>query len=133
MTTVELLERELTSRIIGGFYDTYNHFGGELPEAIYTRALEIELAARGLQVAREAAIEVSYKGEFVGVLRADLIVESRVIVEVKAMRKVAPEDEQQLLNYMRAARIPVGLLLHYGPRPAFRRLVNFRFAPPVPA
>jgi GxxExxY protein len=124
--TGPLLEQDLTSRIIGGFYDVYNYFGGELPEQVYTRALEVELAARGLLVAREAAIEVRYKGERVGELRADLIVESKVILEVKAGRRVVMEDERQLLNYMRAAGIQVGLLLHFGPRPGFRRLVSSR-------
>ncbi|HEY0996323.1 MAG TPA: GxxExxY protein [Gemmatimonadaceae bacterium] len=82
--TGPLLEQDLTSRIIGGFYDVYNYFGGELPEQVYTRALEVELAARGLLVAREAPIEVRYKGERVGELRADLIVESKVILEVSS-------------------------------------------------
>lgn len=126
-----LLEQELTSRIIGGFFDVYNYFGGELPEKVYTRSLEIELAARGLLVAREAPIEVRYKGETVGELRADLIVESKVILEVKSSRRLVLEDEQQLLNYLRTAGVQVGLLLHFGPRPSFRRLVSSRIRPPV--
>lgn len=125
----ELLERELCSRILGAFYDVYNYFGYGLPEVIYSRALELELTARGLLVAREAAIEVKYKGEPVGDFRADLIVDSRVILELKAIPRLGTEDEFQLLNYLRASGIQVGLLLHFGPRADFRRLIATRPAP----
>ena len=102
-------------------------FTGELGfgflEGIYTSALAVELGHRGLAVVREAPIEVFYRGVLVGRYRLDMTVEDRVLVEAKATKTVSQADERQLLNYLKATNYEVGLLLHFGPTPGFRRLV----------
>ena len=120
---VELLERDLTEGIIGAFYDAYNTLGFGFLESVYVRALQIELKAMGLRSEREAAVEVAYRGEQVGFFRADLIVERRVVVEVKSINALAEPERKQLLNYLRATTMEVGLLLNFGPRPTFVRTV----------
>ncbi|MFN2565585.1 MAG: GxxExxY protein [Gemmatimonadaceae bacterium] len=119
-----LLEEALTHRIIGAFYDVYNSLGYGFLEAVYARALEVELARRGLHVAREVSINVRYADEIVGQYRAALVVENCVIVELKAHRVLATPDRAQLLNCRRASDLEVGLLLNFGVRPAFLRVVS---------
>jgi GxxExxY protein len=118
-----LFEDALTRRIIGAFYDVYNALGYGFLESVYANALAIDIVSRGLRVVREASAEVRYKGEVVGTFRADLLVESRVVVELKASPKLHPAYGTQLLNYLRATDLEVGLLLHFGPRPTIQRFV----------
>ena len=113
----DLAERSLTHVIIGAFYDTYNHLGDGFLESVYASALEKELASRGLRVAREVRIEVTLKGEVVAWQRLDMGVEDKVVVEIKAGEFLPPRATRQLLNYPRATRLEVGLLLHFGPKP----------------
>jgi GxxExxY protein len=120
----DLVERELTETIIGAFYDVYNALGFGFLESVYVRALQVELKARGIRSQREAAMEVTYRDEQVGFFRADLVVEQRVIVEVKSMNAMAEPEQKQLLNYLKATETEVGLLLNFGPRPRFVRLVS---------
>ena len=119
-----LLHAEVTGRILGAFYHVYNALGYGFVESVYAAALAREMSKRGLHVQREVAIEVRYEGAVAGVFRADILVDSVVIVELKATRTLTPIDAQQLLNYLRATGLEVGLLLHFGPRPSFRRLVS---------
>jgi GxxExxY protein len=119
-----LLERELTGRIIGAFYDCYNELRFGFLESVYRRALAIELRSRGLRVAEEAPVEVTYMGVVVGSFRTDLLIENRVLVEAMATASLGPTDKRQLLNYLRATGLRVGLLLHFGPEPEFFRFVN---------
>jgi GxxExxY protein len=118
-----LFEEALTRRIIGAFYDVYNALGYGFLESVYKTALEREIADRGLRVVREAGAEVRYKGSVVGVFCADLLVESRVVVELKACRRLEPAHPAQVMNYLRATELEVGLLLHFGPRPSFQRFI----------
>jgi GxxExxY protein len=118
-----LFEEALTHKIIGAFFHVHNRLGHGFLESVYARALERELRKRGLHVAREVATDVYYESEVVGVFRADMLVESRVVVELKASRKLDPADVAQLLNYLRATELELGLLLHFGPRAAFKRLI----------
>jgi GxxExxY protein len=124
-----LFEEALTRRIIGAFYDVYNALGYGFLESVYKTALERELAERGLRVVREAGAEVRYKGVVVGVFRADLLVESRVVIELKACRRLERAHPAQLLNYLRATDLEVGLLLHFGPRPGFQRFIATKTHP----
>jgi GxxExxY protein len=119
-----LFEGALTRRIIGAFYDVYNALGYGFLESVYKTALEREIADRGLHVVREAAAEVRFKGGIVGTFKADLLVESRVVVELTACRKLDSAHPAQVMNYLRATDLEVGLLLHFGPRPAFQRFVS---------
>jgi GxxExxY protein len=118
-----LFEEALTRRIIGAFYDVYNALGYGFLESVYANALAAELVSRGLHVVREARAEVRYRGKVVGMFRADLLVESRVVVELKASPKLHDADLAQLLNYLKATDLEVGLLLHFGPRAKVRRFV----------
>ena len=114
----------LVRRVIGAFYEVYNTLGYGFLEAVYARALERELRARGLRVAREALIEVRYKGAVVGVFRADLLVEQCLVVELKATAALSRADTAQVLNYLRGSGLSAGLLLHFGPEPVFRRITH---------
>ena len=122
----ELLEKELTGAVIGAFYETYNILDFGFLESVYKSALTFELRARGLYVQREVPVEVLYKGRRAGGTKLDLIVERRLVVEVKATVVLHSTDRRQLVNYLRATRLDVGLLLHYGPEPEVQRLVSPR-------
>jgi len=118
-----LLHGRLTREIIGAFYEVYNVLGYGFLESVYAQALFLELTRRGLHVQREVMIDVYYKGDRVGKFRADMLVAYSVVVENKASVALAKSDRDQLLNYLRCSCLEVGLLLHFGPRPAFRRVV----------
>ena len=120
----QLLERELTGRIINAYYECYNVLGYGFLESVYRRALAAELRSRGHRCAEEGPVEVAYKGVVVGAYRFDLLVDDRVLVETKAGETIGPTCKRQLLNYLRATRIQVGLLLHFGPEPRFLRCIN---------
>jgi GxxExxY protein len=121
-----LASEQVTGAIIGAFYESYNVLGFGFLESVYRNALAGELRKTGLHVLQETPIEVTYKDARVGWFRLDLLVERAVAVEVKAATTLGPTDKQQLLNYLRATSLDVGLLLHYGPEPKFHRLVSPR-------
>lgn len=118
----ELVHGRVTERILGAFYATYDALGFGFLESVYANALTREPRDAGFDVRREFPIDVFYKGEKVGHFRADLLVEGKVIVEIKASRQIDDADHKQVLNYLRGSVIEVGLLLHYGPKRNFRRL-----------
>lgn len=111
----------LTERIIGVFYDVYNELGHGFLESVYERSMEFALRDAGLLVLAQQPLPVLFRGHQVGDFRADLIVEQQVIVELKSARALEPAHEAQVLNYLRATRIEVGLLLNFGPRPTIKR------------
>ena len=113
----------LTKTLIGVFYDVYNALGYGFLEKVYENAMAIELRARGLKVACQTPISVTYRGQVVGNYFADLLVEDSVIVELKAVRQLAGEHEAQLLNYLNATDYEVGLLLNFGPQPQVKRKI----------
>lgn len=116
------LHSSLTDGIIGTFYDVYNELGHGFLESVYEEAMYRALCQRGFHVGRQIAVPVWFRGEQIGEFRADLLVEHAVIVELKSARALEPAHEAQLLNYLRATEIEVGLLLNLGPRPVVRRL-----------
>jgi GxxExxY protein len=118
-----LLDGSLTRRIIGAFYYVYDRLGFGFLEAVYRRALAHVLMRAGLTVECEQLIEVWFDGVKVGHYRADMLVERRVLVEFKATDRLTATDRKQLLNYLRATDVEVGLLLNFGPRAQFERLV----------
>ncbi|MFL5619526.1 MAG: GxxExxY protein [Gemmatimonadaceae bacterium] len=122
-----LLERELTGAIIGAFFECYNRLEFGYLESVYRRALVVELQLQGHRCVREGLIEVLYKGVCVGNYRYDLLVDGRVLVEVKSGDSLPSTAKRQLLNYLRGTEIEVGLLLHFGPQPRFFRCVHQRF------
>jgi len=118
-----MLHQDLTEPIIGAFYDVHHELGPGFLESVYERSMVIALGKRGVRVQRQVGVSVHYSGEVVGSFFADLMVENRVIVELKASRALDAVHEAQLLNYLRATSVEVGLLLHFGAKPAFRRLI----------
>jgi GxxExxY protein len=121
-----LLEEDLTGEIIGACYDTFNSLGFGFLESVYVEALRRRLVARGLKVQREALVKAWDQGREVGAFRVDLLVEGRVVVEVKAGELLDPSARRQLYNYLRCTDLQVGLLFHFGPKPRFHRLVSTR-------
>ncbi len=119
-----LLERALTKTIIESFYEVYDNLGFGFRERVYSMALERELVRRGLTVRREVSVPVWYKGEILTAERLDMIVQDRVLVENKSPAVLPLSSEEQLLNYLKATPIEVGLLLHFGPEPKFYRRVH---------
>jgi GxxExxY protein len=121
---VGLVDEALTREVIGGFYKVYNIMGHGFLEPVYSKAFYIELRRRGLRVKREVTVTAFYEQYPVGHFRVDLLVEDRLAVELKAGRTTVPEDRQQLQNWLRASNLTLGLLFHFGPRPAFYRLIS---------
>lgn len=119
-----LLEGDLTGRIIKCFYRVYDTLGFGFLESVYQQAMLMELAAEGLVATAEAAIDVWYRDRKIGHFRADILVEGRVIVEIKASELLPIDARRQLLNYLRGSRVEVGLLLHFGPKAKFQRLIH---------
>lgn len=118
-----LFDEDLTGSVIGAFFEVYNTLGFGLLEHLYVAALERELLTRGHRVARELAVPVTYKGVEIGWQRLDLVVDGRLVVEAKATPALPPAATRQLYNYLHATRLAVGLLLHFGPKPHFYRVV----------
>ncbi len=113
----------LSEKIIGIFYDVYNELGHGFLESTYAEALVVALKESGLTVAREVPVPVWFRGRKVGQYYADLIVEGVVLLELKAVRVLESAHEAQLLHYLRATEVEVGLLLNFGLHPQFRRLL----------
>jgi len=117
-----LKHRELTQRIIGVFYDVYNELGHGFLESVYESALEIALSSKGLPVLRQIEVPVWFRGKKVGDFTADMLVDKSVLLEIKAGRALDHAHEAQLLNYLRATEIEVGILCSFGLKPDFKRL-----------
>jgi GxxExxY protein len=131
MSEHELIEEQLTKSVIGAFYEVYNTLGYRYLEQVYLAALERELRARGHAVGREVWVPVHYKGEVISRQRLDMIVDERLVVEAKSTQELHKSAPRQVYNYLRATRLQVGLLLHFGPEPAFYRLVHTHPDPPT--
>jgi GxxExxY protein len=123
VSRVELIERRLTHSVIGAFFEVYNTLGYGFLEHLYVRAMEWELRARSHRVAREVLVRVQYKESQLGLQRLDLIVDDKLVVEVKASADLHKAASRQLYNYLRATNLRIGLLLHFGPEPVFHRIV----------
>ena len=113
--------KDITERIIKGFYEVYNELGIGFLESVYENALFIVLQEYGFEVDCQKDISVYFRGKIIGKFKADLIVNNKVIVELKAAKNIVPEHEAQILNYLRATDIEVGLLLNFGNKPEFKR------------
>ena len=113
--------KELTERIIEIFYRVYNRLGYGFLEKVYENAMMIELRGSSMPAVAQSPIRVSYEGEIIGEYYADIVVEDKVIIEIKAAKVLAEENEAQLLNYLKATNIEVGLLLNFGHKPQVKR------------
>ena len=114
---------EITEKIIRAFYNVYNKLGYGFLEKVYERSLMIELRKLNLRCENQYPIDVYYENEVVGKYFADILVENSVIIELKADKNICPEHEAQLLNYLKATNIEVGLLLNFGEKPQLKRKV----------
>jgi GxxExxY protein len=118
-----MLYQDLSDRIIKCFYEVYNTLGYGFLEKVYENALYIELCSSGLNCARQKKIEVFYKNNLIGEYYADFIVEDKIILELKAAEAICEEHEFQLINYLKATEIEVGLLLNFGKKPEIKRKI----------
>ncbi|OHD62395.1 MAG: GxxExxY protein [Spirochaetes bacterium GWF1_41_5] len=119
----ELLYKEITDKIMKGFYDVYNELGRGFLENVYENALIIALKEYGLSLEQQKGINVYFRNELVGEYRVDILVENKIILELKACRKFAPEHEAQIIHYLKATGMSVGMLLNFGDVPEFKRVV----------
>ena len=128
-TSMDLLDvhnykhSDLTEKIIKAFYKVYNKLGYGFLEKVYENAMVLELTAKDLFVEKQKQVDVFYYENRVGYYFADLVIENLVIVELKAAESICEEHELQLINYLKATEIEVGLLLNFGKTPQFKRKV----------
>lgn len=120
----DLIEGRLTHSAIGAFFEVYNTLGYGFLEAVYVLALERELKERGHHIGREIWVPVLYKGHELCKQRVDMIVDGKLVLEVKAGPDLAKTGTRQLHNYLRATKLEVGLLFHFGPDAKFYRIVH---------
>lgn len=119
----ELKHSDITGEIITAFYKVYNTLGYGFLEKVYENAMLLELRKMGYFVERQKRITVFYEGNKVGDYFADLIINNSVIVELKASEVLHKENEYQLINYLKATKIEVGLLINFGKKSEFRRKI----------
>ena len=120
---MELLHKEITEKIIKAFYKVYNTLGYGFLEKVYENAMAVELLKMGLDVKRQYPITVYYESEIVGEYFADLVVNEIVVIELKASNSLLEEHECQLINYLKATKIELGLLMNFGKEAEYRRKV----------
>ena len=118
---MKIKHNELTEKIIGIFYRVYNKLGYGFLEKVYENALMIEFQNERIQAMAQSPVRVEYNGQTIGEYFADLMIEDKVIVEIKASKSLTLEHEAQLLNYLKATEVEVGLLLNFGPKPQIKR------------
>jgi len=118
-----LLHKPITDGILKVYFDVYNHLGYGFLEKVYKNAMYFELKEKGYKVEIEKPIKVYFKEQLVGEYYADLVVEDKVIVELKATQLIMNVHVAQTINYLKATPIEVGLLLNFGEEPEFKRLI----------
>ena len=123
MNTDNLRYKDLSHLIIKSFYEVYNELGGGFLESVYENAMALVLQQQGLHVETQKDISVYFRGVLVGNFRADMIVEEKILLELKAVRYLKPLHEAQLINYLKATSIEIGLLMNFGNEPTFKRFV----------
>ncbi|HZS26143.1 MAG TPA: GxxExxY protein [Candidatus Angelobacter sp.] len=114
---------DLCHQIVGIFYSVYNELGYGFLEAVYEEALSIGLAEAGLSARQQVSTPIWFHGRTIGEYKADIVVNNLVLLELKAAKALDASHEAQILNYLRATNIEVGLLLNFGPKPHFKRFV----------
>jgi GxxExxY protein len=114
-------DSELTNKIICSSYNVHNILGAGFLEKVYENALCLELKSLGLNVEQQAPVKIDYKGQLVGEYFADMLVDGKVILELKAVEALAPIHEIQLKNYLRGSQVELGLLLNFGKKVDVRR------------
>lgn len=118
-----MLITDLSKKVIGLYYDVYNELGFGFLESLYESALAVAFTDARLDFERQVALPVWFRGQQIGDYRADIVVERQLIVELKAVSNLTQAHEAQLLNYLRATDIEIGLLMNFGPQPTFKRMI----------
>jgi GxxExxY protein len=118
-----MLHADITEKVIKAFYQVYNTLGYGFLEKVYENALCIELQELKFRVSAQYPIKVYYSGQPVGEYYADIVVDDKVILELKAAERLIEDHKAQLLNYLKATDKEVGLLLNFGKKPEFRRVI----------
>lgn len=118
-----MLHEAITEKIIGAFYKVYNTLGYGFLEKVYENAMAIELRKDGFRTEQQKNIKVYYDSEEIGDYFADILVDDLVILELKAAKSLDPAHEAQLINYLKATQIEVGLLFNFGKEPEFKRKI----------
>jgi GxxExxY protein len=118
----EFLHAEITKAIIGAFFDVFHELGHGYSEKVYRRALAVVLRERGFEAIEERYIKVIFHGTNIGTFYVDLVVNGKVVVEIKAAKDLDPRDEAQLLNYLKCAGGGIGLLVNFGRELKYKRL-----------
>ncbi len=119
----EFLYEEITKKIIKCFYKIYDELGSGFLESVYEKALMIELKDIGLKADNQKSLDVYYKNQLVGEFKSDIIAEDKIIIEIKAVTNLTTQHEAQLINYLKATGIKVGLLVNFGDKLEFKRRV----------
>ncbi len=110
----DILFKELSFRIIGAAMEVHNILGPGFLESVYQAALEKELTLRGIQFAHQVELPVSYKGDLVGIYKADLIVDGKIIVEIKGISKLNASHHARALHYLAATGLELAILINFG-------------------
>ena len=117
------LDDQLTELVIGCCFDVQNELGHGFLESVYVAALSLALRQQGLPVTREVPFQVMFRGECVGLFKADLVVDGRLLIEAKAVQSIASEHLAQAINYLKVSGIPIGLVVNFGrPKVEVRRV-----------
>ena len=117
-----MLHEEITEKIIAASFDVSNELGAGFLESVYEKALLIALMDRGLGAQSQVPLQVMFRGQIVGDFFADIVVENKILLELKAVKNLAPEHQAQTINYLKATGIEIGLLVNFGnPKLEYRR------------
>ena len=118
-----MLYRDITSRILEACFEVINELGAGFVESVYQKALLIALREKGLKVGAHVPLKVMFRDQCVGDFVADLLVEDKIVVELKAVKALAPEHQAQTINYLKATGLDVALLVNFGrPKLEYKRL-----------
>jgi GxxExxY protein len=124
---VEIIEKELSYQIIKAAFEVHNSLGPGFLESLYEEAMAFELKSQGLELERQKQVSVTYKGQVIGKHILDTVVNQKIILEYKAASVLIPLHEQQVLSYLKATGLPLGVLINFGTaRVQYRRIVNTR-------
>jgi GxxExxY protein len=118
-----MLHEEITDQIIKAYFKVYNTLGFGFLENVYENALTIEMEAMGLSCEKQRKIKVHYESHLVGIYYADVCVNDKVILELKATERLSLAHEAQLINYLKATDVEIGLLLNFGKQAEFKRKI----------
>ena len=113
----------LTEKIVGVFHEVYNELGFGFLESVYREAMRIALRQAGFRVEADVPVQVSFRGRFIGAFRADLIVDGRVVLGLQTAESISKAHEAEVLHYLRASTMEIGLVMNFGPAARFRQIV----------